>query len=172
MGIDHSSIVPSGVCPLLFVSHSFFLPIYTHMIPYQITMLNVYYCQAAGTAIGEIPPYWMTKAARLAALETGESHSGDEEMIPEELEHTSNFSIVNRGKAFMIDILRNHGFKGVLMMAAWPNFAFDVCGICCGHFQMEFWTFFGATLIGKAVIRNTYQTLFLVALFKWVSCAL
>lgn len=35
-------------------------------------IILVCFLQAAGTAIGEIPPYWMTKAARLAAIEAGE----------------------------------------------------------------------------------------------------
>lgn len=35
-------------------------------------------------------------------------------------------------------------------MASWPNFAFDLCGICCGHFLMPFWTFFGATFLGNS----------------------
>ena len=51
----------------------------------------------------------------------------------------------------------------------WPNVAFDLCGICCGHFLMPFWTFFGATFIGKAVIRNTYQSAFIVAMMRCVS---
>jgi hypothetical protein len=84
----------------------------------------------------------------------------------------------------MISFLRAHGFLGVFLMASWPNFAFDLCGICCGHFLMPFWTFFGATFLGtpplfslphpsssllsagKACVRNTYQTLLLVALFR------
>lgn len=121
------------------------------------------FLQAAGTSIGEIPPYIMTRATRLAAIE-----SGDRSDLPEELESKSKFDLFNRFKHAMISFLRTHGFFGVLMMASWPNFAFDICGICCGHFMMPFWTFFGATFIGKAVIRNTYQTLFLVALFRYV----
>lgn len=38
-------------------------------------------------------------------------------------------------------------------MAAWPNAAFDLCGICCGHFLMPFWEFFLATWIGKGLIK-------------------
>ena len=38
-----------------------------------LKILLVCFLQSAGTAIGEIPPYWMTKAARLAAIEAGES---------------------------------------------------------------------------------------------------
>ena len=46
-----------------------------------------------------------------------------------------------------------HGFWGILLLAAYPNAAFDLCGICCGHFLMPFWEFFGATLIGKGGIK-------------------
>lgn len=46
-----------------------------------------------------------------------------------------------------------HGFVGILLLAAWPNAAFDLCGICCGHFLMPFWDFFGATFIGKALLK-------------------
>ena len=42
--------------------------------------------------------------------------------------------------AKMIYFLRVYGFLGVFLMAAWPNFAFDLCGICCGHFLMPFWS--------------------------------
>lgn len=49
--------------------------------------------------------------------------------------------------------LQSHGFWGILLLAAYPNAAFDLCGICCGHFQMPFWEFFGATLIGKGAIK-------------------
>ena len=58
------------------------------------------------------------------------------------------------------------GFYGVLFMASYPNIAFDLCGICCGHFLMPFWTFFLATFIGKAVIRNSYQSILYVVLCR------
>ncbi|VDI67951.1 Hypothetical predicted protein, partial [Mytilus galloprovincialis] len=38
-----------------------------------------------------------------------------------------------------------------------PNPLFDLAGITCGHFLIPFWTFFGATLIGKAVIKIHIQ---------------
>jgi len=34
---------------------------------------------------------------------------------------------------------------------------FDLAGITCGHFLVPFGTFFGATLIGKAVIKMHIQ---------------
>ena len=41
------------------------------------------------------------------------------------------------------------GFFGILACASIPNPLFDLAGITCGHFLVPFWTFFGATLIGK-----------------------
>jgi uncharacterized membrane protein YdjX (TVP38/TMEM64 family) len=66
----------------------------------------------------------------------------------------------------MLQIITTHGFMGILLLASWPNAAFDLCGICCGHFQMPFWEFLGATLIGKGVIKVNGQSLFFTALFR------
>jgi len=40
-----------------------------------------------------------------------------------------------------------------------PNPLFDLAGITCGHFLVPFWTFFGATLVGKAVVKMHIQVL-------------
>jgi len=64
----------------------------------------------------------------------------------------------------MVQFLHVYGFYGVLALSSWPNIAFDLCGICCGHYLMPFWDFFLATLIGKAVVRNAYQSVVYVAL--------
>jgi hypothetical protein len=34
-----------------------------------------------------------------------------------------------------------------------PNPLFDLAGLMCGHFGISFWTFFGATALGKAVMK-------------------
>lgn len=43
---------------------------------------------------------------------------------------------------------------------------FDLAGITCGHFLVPFWTFFGATLIGKAVIKMHIQKVFVIIAFN------
>lgn len=43
---------------------------------------------------------------------------------------------------------------------------FDLAGITCGHFLVPFWTFFGATLIGKAVIKMHIQKMFVIIAFN------
>ena len=68
--------------------------------------------------------------------------------------------------AHVRQIIETTGFWGILMLASWPNAAFDLCGICCGTFMMPFWTFFGATLIGKALIKAPTQAAFFVMLFS------
>lgn len=41
-----------------------------------------------------------------------------------------------------------------------------MAGITCGHFLVPFWTFFGATLIGKAVIKMHIQKVFVIIAFN------
>ena len=47
-----------------------------------------------------------------------------------------------------------------------PNPLFDLAGITCGHFLVPFWTFFGATVIGKAVIKMHIQKFFVIMAFN------
>eukprot|EP00033_Pygsuia_biforma_P002774 GCRY01003063.1.p1 GENE.GCRY01003063.1~~GCRY01003063.1.p1 ORF type:complete len:416 (-),score=72.81 GCRY01003063.1:36-1283(-) len=112
----------------------------------------------SGTAMGEIPPYLVAWAARQAGKANREL---------EELSNTvDDHDIITRMKVWMLDILDSFGFWGVLLLSAWPNMAFDLCGICCGQCGMPFWTFFGATFIGKALIKAPMQGLFFVTLFS------
>jgi len=110
-----------------------------------------------GTAIGEIPPYAISRAARLAGIENDE--------FDEIRERKSNWAFLDAMKLWMINFVQKHGFIGVLIMSAWPNAAFDLCGICCGHFLMPFWTFFLATFIGKALLKVNLQACFFITLF-------
>ena len=50
-----------------------------------------------------------------------------------------------------------HPLYPILHLFSIPNPLFDLAGITCGHFLVPFWTFFGATLIGKAVIKMHIQ---------------
>ena len=114
---------------------------YSKPVTFYGTWLKIFpvcFLQAAGTAIGEIPPYWITRSARLAGYEavgasavgSGPNATSD---IPEELEVDTNPTFLNRAKLAMIRLLRTYGFYGVLLMASFPNIAFDICGIYCGN---------------------------------------
>lgn len=54
----------------------------------------------------------------------------------------------------------------ILFVFQIPNPLFDLAGITCGHFLVPFWTFFGATLIGKAVVKMHIQKLFVILAFS------
>lgn len=111
-----------------------------------------------GTAIGELPPYLVSKAARLAG-----QRSGDFEAEIEAARTSSD--VFSRLKLWTMDFTEKHGFIGVMLLAGWPNAAFDMCGMCCGYLLMPFWTFFPAVVVGKAVLKVSGQACFFVALF-------
>jgi membrane protein YqaA with SNARE-associated domain len=115
-----------------------------------------------GTAIGELPPYFMARAARLSGSE-------DEDEEYEELEaviHSQRKDPVTRAKKAVHRLVERVGFFGILLCASIPNPLFDLAGITCGHFLIPFWTFFGATVIGKAVIKMHIQKLFVIIAFS------
>ncbi|KAK9829946.1 hypothetical protein WJX72_008802 [[Myrmecia] bisecta] len=118
-----------------------------------------------GTAIGEVPPYAFSYHAAKAGL-----HNDDFDSMfsvkDMDGKHGLVRGLIARMKNWMLHFIQTHGFWGILLLAAWPNALFDLCGICCGHFLMPFWSFFGATFIGKALLKVNGQALFLVALFS------
>lgn len=124
----------------------------------------------AGTAVGEVPPYFLSYSAAKAGQRNElmeEVVGGMQGEVVGELGLVKQ--IVARMQQWMLDIIKRHGFVGVLLLASWPNAAFDLCGICCGAFQMPFWQFFGATLIGKGLIKVSLQSIFFVLLFRRAS---
>ncbi|CCW68734.1 unnamed protein product [Phytomonas sp. Hart1] len=107
-----------------------------------------------GTALGELPPYALSYAA---AKQGRKQH---------ELEQVFSYNILNYMKDWTLRNIKRYGFFAVLLLSAWPNMAFDLCGMACGQFLMPFWTFFIATVIGKALIKVTLQSVFFVTLFS------
>ncbi|VDN01098.1 unnamed protein product [Thelazia callipaeda] len=119
----------------------------------------------AGTALGELPPYFMAKAARI---------SGEE---PDDEEYREFLAYINRNgpkaptftekcKEVMENAVTKLGFFGILSFASIPNPFFDLAGITCGHFLVPFWKFFLATLIGKAIFKMHLQMFFVVLAFS------
>ncbi|KAK1138886.1 vacuole membrane protein 1-like [Acipenser oxyrinchus oxyrinchus] len=118
----------------------------------------------AGTAIGELPPYFMARAARMSGAEPDDE---DYEEFEEMLEHTQSAQdFASRAKLAVQNMVQKVGFFGILACASIPNPLFDLAGITCGHFLVPFWTFFGATLIGKAIVKMHIQKLFVIITFS------
>ena len=105
------------------------------------------FCWGAGTAIGELPPYFMARAARLSGSEPSEEEEEFHD-LQEKLKNPEKMTRFERMKYSVQHLVEKVGFFGILACASIPNPLFDLAGITCGHFLIPFWTFFGATLIG------------------------
>ncbi|KAF5286550.1 hypothetical protein FQA39_LY16233 [Lamprigera yunnana] len=149
------------VCPT--TEDSYVVSILTIMSKVRLEAM----CWGAGTALGELPPYFMARAARLSGFDPEED---DDLREFEELQRKENskeqLTLIERGKLMVEHIVQRVGFLGILACASIPNPLFDLAGITCGHFLVPFWTFFGATLIGKAVIKMHIQKLFVIIAFN------
>ncbi|XP_036596218.1 vacuole membrane protein 1-like [Trichosurus vulpecula] len=117
-----------------------------------------------GTAIGELPPYFMARAARLSEPEADDEDFEKFVKMLEEDESPQN--VASWTKQAVQNIIKKAGFFGILACASVPNPLFDLAGIACGHFLVPFWTFFGAILIGKALVKVHIQKLFVVMTFS------
>ncbi|XP_058057119.1 vacuole membrane protein 1-like [Anopheles bellator] len=121
----------------------------------------------AGTALGELPPYFMAKAARLSGNTTDEPENIQEfEKLQKRKKRGEKLNFFDKGKLLMEDIVESVGFFGILLCASIPNPLFDLAGITCGHFLVPFWKFFGATLIGKAIVKMHIQKVFVIISFN------
>jgi membrane protein YqaA with SNARE-associated domain len=121
----------------------------------------------AGTAIGELPPYFMARAARLSGVDLEDDDFEEiEELLHDKTRHPEEMGFLEKAKLSVHNLVQRVGFFGILACASIPNPLFDLAGITCGHFLIPFWTFFGATLIGKAIIKMHIQKLFVIFIFS------
>ncbi|KAG0539659.1 hypothetical protein BDA96_03G340900 [Sorghum bicolor] len=138
-------------------AHSVRIPVFD-LLP-QIQLEAVLW--GIGTALGELPPYFISRAARL---------SGSKSKAVKELDAATSkedgpvSSTLNRTKRWLLSHSQHLNFFSILILASVPNPLFDLAGIMCGQFGVPFWEFFFATLIGKAIIKTHIQTLFIVSL--------
>ncbi|KJH50113.1 hypothetical protein DICVIV_03750 [Dictyocaulus viviparus] len=122
----------------------------------------------AGTALGELPPYFMARAARLSGEEPDDEEYREflQLMNADKKGNCEELSWTDRMKAKIERFISKVGFPGILFFASIPNPLFDLAGITCGHFLVPFWSFFGATLIGKAIVKMHVQMLFVIIAFS------
>ncbi|KAI3469557.1 hypothetical protein Pfo_026220 [Paulownia fortunei] len=113
-----------------------------------------------GTALGELPPYFISRAASLsggtvdAMEELDDSSTEDDGFISAQL---------NKIKRWFLSHAQYLNFFTILILASVPNPLFDLAGIMCGQFGIPFWEFFLATMIGKAIIKTHIQTVFIIS---------
>jgi len=76
-----------------------------------------------GTAIGELPPYFMARAARLSGKEE------EEEGVSSGVTTEGGANILDRGRLLVQKLVHRVGFAGILLCASIPNPLFDLAGI-------------------------------------------
>ncbi|XP_042037876.1 vacuole membrane protein KMS1-like isoform X1 [Salvia splendens] len=113
-----------------------------------------------GTALGELPPYFISRAARLS----GNTVDAMEELDASSAEDEGILSTrLNQIKRWFLSQAQYLNFFTILILASVPNPLFDLAGIMCGQFGIPFWEFFLATVIGKAIIKTHIQTVFIIS---------
>ncbi|XP_078171083.1 vacuole membrane protein KMS1-like [Carex rostrata] len=114
-----------------------------------------------GTALGELPPYFISRAARLS----GTRFESIEELDGESSNEDGLFSsFFKRMKHWLLSQSQHLNFFTILLLASVPNPLFDLAGIMCGQFGVPFWKFFIAILTGKALIKAHIQTIIVITL--------
>ncbi|KAL2487012.1 Vacuole membrane protein KMS1 [Abeliophyllum distichum] len=152
--------------PLFSSSHGTRIPL-SSILP-QIQLEAILW--GLGTALGELPPYFISRAARIS--------SGKVNVI-EEIDAYSAKDIgilcahLNQIKHWFLSHAQYLNFFTILVLASVPNPLFDLAGIMCGQFGIPFWEFFLATVIGKALIKTHIQTVFIIStcnnqLLDWI----
>ncbi|TXG72008.1 hypothetical protein EZV62_000587 [Acer yangbiense] len=148
-----------------------------------------------GTALGELPPYFISRAGPNVNLDCGihkkpelawlfasvlleASLSGSKVDTMDELEDSSTENGViatnlNKIKRWLLTHSQHLNFFTILVLASVPNPLFDLAGIMCGQFGIPFWKFFLATVVGKAIIKTHIQTVFIICvcnnqLLDWI----
>lgn len=112
-----------------------------------------------GTAIGELPPYFVSRAART-------SGSKLDNVVEFESASSEDGFISSYSRKLKRWLFAHLNFGTILLLASVPNPLFDLAGIMCGQFGIPFWKFFLATLTGKAIIKTHIQTVFMILLFN------
>ena len=103
-----------------------------------------------GTAIGEVPPYLISKYAK------------DKEIFDL---NKSEYRFIKWMNNFTVIVLKKYGFWAIAGLASWPNASFDICGIAAGQYGITFYQFLGATALGKAFIKAPIQCYLIINLF-------
>ena len=97
-----------------------------------------------GSAIGELPPYLITKNSDTII---------EYPNIIKKYIHFINFK--NKKCVFFT----------LLLMSSWPNITFDMCGMLCGYNNIEIKEFLIPTIIGKSLIKAPIQSLVVIYLY-------
>ncbi|XVE89681.1 hypothetical protein DITRI_Ditri20bG0015500 [Diplodiscus trichospermus] len=117
-----------------------------------------------GTALGELPPYFISRAARISGSKLDIMNDFDSSSR-EDGSNTANH--LKKIEYWLLSHSQYLNFFTILVLASVPNPLFDLAGIMCGQFGIPFWKFFLATLLGKAIIKTHIQTVFIISVCNY-----
>jgi membrane protein YqaA with SNARE-associated domain len=129
-------------------------------------------CWGVGTALGELPPYFVARGARLSenSYQNEDTLNGNAEKKdkPSEIRDQSFFNRLAKGLDALLKkaVETNYAFIFIVLLASVPNPFFDLAGVACGYMLVSFWTFFLATLLGKAIIKASLQAFLVIVIFR------
>lgn len=139
---------------------------------YQAVIIEAF-LWGLGTAIGELPPYYVARAGKVSIINliiaslAGKKSEELEEMIDEsKIDSSEDLPFMERLKIFIYKTLKKRAFLCIMVLASVPNPLFDLAGFLCGHFLIPFGVFFGATFIGKAIVKVSLQSFFIIFCFS------
>ncbi|XP_052194630.1 vacuole membrane protein KMS1-like [Diospyros lotus] len=141
-------------------------PLYESQVPFSSILAQVQLeavIWGIGTALGELPPYFISRAASL---------SGSTPTVVEDMDSSSKedngilANHIKQIKQWLLSHSQHLNCFTILVLASVPNPLFDLAGIMCGQLGIPFWKFFLATLAGKAIIKTHIQTVFIILLFN------
>ncbi|KAK6915578.1 SNARE associated Golgi protein [Dillenia turbinata] len=113
-----------------------------------------------GTALGELPPYFVSRAARISG---GKLEAMQELDSPTKKDCGVIANHLQQITKWFFSHSQHLNFFTILVLASVPNPLFDLAGIMCGQFDIPFWKFFFATMIGKAIIKTHIQAVFIIS---------
>jgi vacuole membrane protein 1 len=122
-----------------------------------LTFRELYYpvgMWALGTALGELPPYYVARTVRLNSIKNKEQMTTMNDQFES--------GIMNNMQRYMETIIKKWNFWGILFFASYPNALFDLCGMVSGHYLVPCSVFLSATIIGKVLIKANLQLHLLV----------
>ncbi|KAL6856026.1 hypothetical protein ACP4OV_018828 [Aristida adscensionis] len=137
-------------------------PMHQETIPFNKILQEVYLealLWGLGTALGELPPYFLSRAASMSGQKIDELQELDASISEGFLPST-----LHRAKRWLMSHSQYLNFTTILLLASVPNPLFDLAGILCGQFNIPFWKFFLATLIGKAIVKVGIQATLVITL--------
>ncbi|GFZ08849.1 SNARE associated Golgi protein family [Actinidia rufa] len=158
--------------------HTFVLYLGPHIALFTIKATQLYclrsrwrlFCGGLGTALGELPPYFISRAASISG---GKLDAMKELDANSKEDNGAIATHLNQIKRWFLSHSQYLNFFTILVLASVPNPLFDLAGIMCGQFGIPFWKFFLATMIGKAIIKTHIQTVFIISvcnnqLLDWI----